>query len=78
MRFSEDIVQKAWERSDAYCECTNSFHGHDGRCNRVLLDSKRGDKTSLYGWQAHSISGRYLNSVSDCEILCWDCYSKSL
>ena len=77
MKFPEDIVEKAWERANGYCECTQILHEHDGRCNRVLLDNKRGDKVHSFGWQAYSISGRYFNSVSDCKILCWDCYLKS-
>jgi len=75
--FSEDIVEEALVRSNEYCECTHIFHEHDGRCNRPLLDNKRGNKVSIFGWQAYSISGRYFNSLSDCKILCWDCYLKS-
>ena len=77
VQFLEDIVKKACGRANGYCECTRFFHEHEGRCNRVLQDNKRGHKDTWYGWQAYSISGRYFQSISDCEILCWDCYSKS-
>ena len=77
MVFPESIVEKAWERSAGYCECTRIIHEHEGKCNKVLLKNKRRDKDSLYGWEAHSIGGRVLKSLSDCEILCWDCYAKA-
>ncbi len=77
MDFPKDIVEQAWERANEYCECTRIIHEHQGRCNRILLKSCRGDKDSLLGWEAHSISGRYLRSVADCEILCWDCHAKA-
>jgi len=77
MSFPQDIIKQAWARSGGYCECERIVHEHKDRCNRVLLISCRGDKDSLYGWEAHSTSGRYLNSISDCEILCWDCHAKT-
>jgi hypothetical protein len=73
--FSDRLVEKAWERSGRSCECEHAAHGHQGKCGKSLLIGNRGDKYSFYGWEAHSKSGMYLDSLDDCEILCWDpCY----
>ena len=77
--FSDEIVDKAWERSGGYCECEDVVHGHSGKCHKLLLKSSRGDRDNIFGWEAHSISGLHLDSVSDCEILCWDpCHKATL
>jgi hypothetical protein len=70
--FSKEIIEKAWIRSGGRCECTRTTHDHTGKCYKMLLKSFRGDRKSEFGWEAHSISGRYLDSLSDCEILCLD------
>ena len=77
--FSEEIVERAWERSGAKCECTQSSHGHIGRCNKLLIKNSQGHRDSIFGWEAHSITGSHLNSISDCEILCWNpCHKSTL
>jgi hypothetical protein len=68
--FFDDIVEKAWKRSRGHCECKRTTHGHVGRCSRFLVKSLRGDRNSIFGWDARSISGKHLDTVSDCEILC--------
>ncbi len=70
--FSERIVEEAWARSGGTCECNHPDHGHQSRCGKTLLKAYQGDKFSFFGWEAHSKSGRYLDELSDCEILCWD------
>lgn len=73
--FSNEIVEAAWARAKGACECLYADHGHHNRCGKTLLKAYRGDKFSFFGWEAHSKSGRYLNDISDCEIVCWDpCY----
>jgi len=74
MAFSEGIVEQAWTRSDGYCECTRTTHGHVGRCRKILLKGSRGNRGSTYCWEAHSISGLHMDSVSDCQILCCNCH----
>ena len=70
--FSDELVEKAWNRSEGRCECDSRTHGHIGRCLHALLKNRRGDRGSLYCWEAHSISGYHLNSDSDCKIYCWE------
>lgn len=70
--FSEKLIERAWIRSGGRCECTRKNHIHIGKCYRMLLKSFRGDRKSEFGWEAYSISGRYLGSLSDCEILYLD------
>ena len=70
-QFSDWIVEKAWIRAEGKCECTRTTHEHWGRCNKALSKGSRGDRDSTYGWEAHSKSGSHLDTLSDCEILCW-------
>ena len=73
MPFSDTIIKQAWLSSNGRCECIKSTHGHARICNKRLLEIYRGEDESDQGWEAHSKSGGYLNDLSDCEILCWDC-----
>jgi hypothetical protein len=68
--FSGELIEKAWIRSGGRCECVSTTHNHVGKCYKMLLKSYRRDRKSEFGWEAHSISGLYLDSLSDCEILC--------
>ena len=71
-QFSESLIERAWQKSGGECECEKELHGQFGRCNKMLLKSYYCDQSSAYGWETHSISGKYLDTVSDIEILCWD------
>jgi hypothetical protein len=78
MSFSDEIVIKAWSQSKGYCECRKISHRHYRvRCNKVLTLGNRG-KYGRGCWEAHhkSISGG--NTLSNCEIFCWECYSQTL
>jgi len=72
--FSEELVEKAWARSDGYCECERTTHGHTGKCYKIVLKSSRGKREDSFCWEAHSKSERHLDSLSDCEILCCKCH----
>lgn len=72
--FPESVVDQAWTRSGEKCECTRTTHGHDGRCNRPLLKSSRGDRDSIFCWEAHHISSSAGDTLSNCEILCCKCH----
>ncbi len=76
--FPESVVDQAWTRSGETCECTRTTHEHKGRCNKTLLKSSRG-RDSDYGWEAHHISSFGGNTLSNCEILCWNpCHKATL
>ena len=76
MPFSESIVERAWNRSGGYCECRRVTHGHAVPCNKKLSWGNRG-REGWGKWEAHSISGLHKESVSDCQILCWDCHKST-
>jgi hypothetical protein len=77
--FSKKLVEEAWERSGRSCECTDTSHGHQGRCGKNLIKADRNNRFSFSGWEANSKSGQHLESLDDCEILCLDpCYVESL
>jgi hypothetical protein len=77
MDFPEDVVKDAWELVEGKCECGRSVHQHpEGTCNKKLLWEKR-NNIGWGAWEAHPIDGISAhNNLSNCEILCWDCYSK--
>ena len=72
--FARETVMRAWLRAAARCECKRTTHGHSGRCNRLLVWSNRG-RDSSGGWEADSRDNRSDTSLSNCEILCWECHS---
>ena len=63
MAFSNDIVMRAWRRSGGRCEA----------CGKQLSFENR-VREGRGKWEAHSRSGRHLDSITDCRILCWDCH----
>jgi hypothetical protein len=70
---SEKLVQEAWLRAEALCECRKDAHGHPGRYNQFLIWAERGE-TRRGGWEARPLSDpRRL----PCEVLCAACYAKA-
>mgnify|MGYP007094617445 CR=1 FL=1 len=55
MAFSNDVVLRAWRRSDGKCECGRSSHNHlYVRCNKELVWENRG-REGRGAWEAHHI-----------------------
>lgn len=81
MSFTDDVVKEAWKRAGAKCECTRKTHDHnDDRCNKELFWSNRGRENEDQ-WEAHHIVSEEaggMNTVSNCEILCWKCHKETL
>jgi len=81
MPFSDETVAQAWKKASAKCECTRAMHGHSGRCNKELVWENRGRGTGRGAWEAHhrtSVQSGGSDALSNCEILCWECHSRSL
>lgn len=77
--FPDSVVEQAWVRSGEKCECSRITHTHTGRCNKVLYKHRRGDRDHGYGWEAHHISVSGGDTLSNCEILCWNpCHRATL
>jgi hypothetical protein len=77
MTFSEDVVRKAWDRAGAQCECNRRTHKHFYTpCGKQLSYDKRG-RIGQGGWEANQVTLGAGEALSNCEILCWDCYDKS-
>ena len=77
--FPEDVVEQAFDRAKAVCECNREACGHEaaGHCTQALKYEDRttdGDKKA--GWQAHhKVARNGTNDVlSNCEILCVPCH----
>lgn len=80
MAFSEDTVSQAWRRAGGKCECTRSIHSHGSRCSKQLVWANRG-RDGVGSWEAHhrvSVDSGGSDVLSNCEILCWDCHSRTL
>ena len=75
MALDDSVVDQAWARSGGRCECTNSDHGHSERCGRELLRERRGSDPS-YRWEAHIKVTDGDDTLSNCEILCHDCFKQ--
>ncbi|WP_353713930.1 hypothetical protein [Dehalogenimonas sp. 4OHTPN] len=73
--FSYVVVQQAWTRSSGRCECARGSHQHPGRCNRLLIWERRTGESKPGAWVAESKSGQFRPDASDCEIVCWQCYT---
>ncbi|MEW5951086.1 MAG: HNH endonuclease signature motif containing protein [Elusimicrobiota bacterium] len=82
MGFPESIIKEAWQRANGRCECRRKEHNHLYiRCNKELVWENRGRENGRGAWEAHhriSVESGGDNTLSNCEILCWDCHSKTL
>ena len=80
--FPEEIVKEAFKRANSRCQCERENHGHGSfTCYRQILWTHRGNRTERSGWEAHYFVSPEKGgkpSVENCEILCWDCYSKTV
>jgi len=77
MAFPEDVIEKAWEIAGGRCQCERTTHGHEGRCNRPLIWQNRGIKGSLGAWEPHHLESGGKETLTNCEILCILCHSKT-
>ena len=80
VEFPEEVVKQAFGAADYRCECLKLEHGHkyNSLCMHQVDWNKRGQPDEK-GWQADFIvppekGGKPV--IENCEILCWDCYTK--
>ena len=74
MAFSDNVVLQAWKRAGGRCECKRKSHDHNyNRCNKVLNWQNRG-REGIGAWEAHHINSNGPDTLSNCEILCWNCH----
>ena len=80
MAFSEETVSQAWQRAEGKCECRRSAHNHTYvRCSKELVWENRGRESGRGAWETHhktSVESGGSDSLSNCEILCWNCHSR--
>ena len=77
MAFTEEIIERSWNMAQNQCQCERSFHDHQGKCKKQLVWEDRGNHDTPTGWQAHSLSSAF-RGLSDCEILCLECFDTIL
>ena len=78
MAFPESVVEAAWRRAEGRCQCRRRSHKHRYvRCNKQLVWDNRG-REGRGKWEAHHISRTGGDTLSNCEILCWDCHAPTL
>lgn len=74
MSFTEKVVMQAWDRSAGLCECERRNHRHFYTpCGKRLVREARG-MVGQGGWEANRMTSSGGDELSNCEILCWDCY----
>ena len=80
--FPEEVVKQAFTRANARCQCEREDHGHGSfTCFRQIIWENRGNRTERSGWEARffvSPEEGGKPTVENCEILCYDCYSKTV
>ena len=79
MAFPESKVKICFDYEKGRCECRREHSFHKGeRCNQQLVWENRG-RTGSGAWEAHHKDGDSNNdSITNCEILCWDCHALTL
>lgn len=78
MTFPAEVVEAAWKRAGGRCECRRKSHGHRYvRCNKQLVWNNRG-REGRGAWEAHHLVKGRGDTLSNCEILCWDCHSRTI
>ena len=76
MAFSSDTIWEAWKRVKGKCECIHVNHKNESvRCNAYVDYTKQGMK-GKGSWVPHHKIKTKGDDLSNCEILCWDCYSR--
>lgn len=77
MPFPTQVVEAAWNRSGGRCECKRPAHSHQhGRCGEKLRFEMRGGK-KRGAWEAHKIDAFVGDVLSNCEIVCLDCFGRT-
>lgn len=77
MAFSIPIVEAAWNRAGGKCECRRKSHEHHYvRCNKQLVFDNRG-RTGRGCWETHHINSNGPDTLSNCEIICFDCHTNT-
>ncbi|HSQ52969.1 MAG TPA: hypothetical protein VLM82_00825 [Acidobacteriota bacterium] len=80
--FSEEVLKQAFLRANARCQCEREGHGHGSfTCFRQILWENRGNKSERSGWEARffvSPEEGGKPTLENCEILCWECCSKTV
>jgi hypothetical protein len=78
MAFSDNIIELAWKRAGGKCECKRWAHKHvPVRCGKELVFANRG-REGQGRWEAHKVSPKVADTLYNCEIICADCYKRSL
>lgn len=73
MAFPDSVVTAAWDRAGGSCECRRISHPkHLGRnCDKQFVWTNRG-RGEHGAWEAHHKIATDGDTLSNCEILCWD------
>jgi hypothetical protein len=78
MAFTDYVLQQAWKRAGGKCECRRWTHNHSVvKCGKELVLANRG-KEGPGRWEVRRIDKAVGDTLSNCEILCADCYKRAL
>ena len=69
---SQSVIEAAWRRASGHCECPRDTHDHGSiRCERQLAWADRG-REGIGAWEATRVEAGGGDTLSNCEILCWN------
>ena len=74
--FPDSVVEAAWKRAKGRCECRRTTHDHTIPHGIQLTWGNRG-REGKGAWEAHHKVRGGSDTVSNCEILFWDCHKKT-
>jgi len=78
MAFTDKIIEQAWKRAGGKCECRRWSHSHNiVRCGKELVLANKG-KEGPGRWETRRVEPSAGDTLSNCEILCADCYKRIL
>ncbi len=81
-QFPEEVVKQAFLRANARCQCERDDNAHGiFTCFKQIILENRGNSTERSGWEANYFMSPEKGgkpTVENCEILCWDCYTKTV
>jgi hypothetical protein len=78
----EEVVKQAFAKANARCQCEREGYAHSTfACFKQIEWKNGGNGMERSEWEAHYIVSPEEGgkpTVKNCEILCWDCYTKTL
>jgi hypothetical protein len=75
MLLHQSLIQEAWKKAEAKCQCSELSHNHYNiNCNKPLVWANRGKADLRGSWEIHCNTAYGPGKEFNCVILCYECY----